>query len=123
MREAEVCGTVGKQKKDEATIRTIVNLPNGNGKKVRVAVLCEESKNKEAKDSGADLSGSETLINDITSGKLNFDWSTKEFSINSKESRIEFLNEVRSYVKNTSSCNPNQFADELSSIFSLLFAL
>ena len=62
-----------KQKKEEFNLRTIVNLPNGNGKKVRVAVLCEESKNKEAKDSGADLSGSETLINDITSGKINFD--------------------------------------------------
>ncbi len=62
-----------KQKKEEFNLRTIVNLPNGNGKKLRVAVLCEESKNKEAKDSGADLSGSETLINDITSGKINFD--------------------------------------------------
>ena len=62
-----------KEKKDQASLRTIVKLPNGNGKKVKVAVLCEESKNNEAKDSGADLYGSENIINDIKSGKINFD--------------------------------------------------
>jgi len=62
-----------KQKKEEVNLRTIVNLPNGNGKKIRVAVLCEESKMKEAKDSGADISGSENLLNDIAAGKINFD--------------------------------------------------
>ena len=62
-----------KQKKDESSLRTTVKLPHGNGKKVRVAVLCEESKEKDAKDSGADLYGSEKLINDINSGKINFD--------------------------------------------------
>ena len=62
-----------KEKKDEASLRTIVKLPNGNGKKVKVAVLCEESKNNEAKNSGADLYGSENIINDIKSGKINFD--------------------------------------------------
>ena len=41
-----------KQKKDEVGIRTNVNLPNGNGKKVKVAVLCEESKVNEAKEAG-----------------------------------------------------------------------
>jgi len=62
-----------KSKKEEANLRTIVNLPNGNGKKMKIAVLCEESKTKEAKDSGAELFGSDNLINDITSGKINFD--------------------------------------------------
>jgi len=62
-----------KSKKEETNLRTIVNLPNGNGKKVKIAVLCEENKIKEAKDSGADLSGSDSLINDISSGKINFD--------------------------------------------------
>ena len=62
-----------KKKKEEFNIRTIVNLPNGNGKKVRVAVLCEESKIADAKKSGAELYGSETLINDITAGKIKFD--------------------------------------------------
>ena len=62
-----------KQKKDEFTLRTIVNLPHGNGKKLKIAVLCEEGKVKEAKDAGADLFESEKLINDINSGKINFD--------------------------------------------------
>ena len=62
-----------KQKKEEVGLRTVVNLPNGNGKKIKVAVFCEENKVKEAKDSGADLFGSENLVNDITSGKINFD--------------------------------------------------
>ena len=62
-----------KSKKEEANLRTVVNLPNGNGKKMKIAVLCEESKTKEAKDSGAELFGSDNLINDITSGKINFD--------------------------------------------------
>ena len=62
-----------KQKKEEAGVRTNVNLPNGNGKKIRVAVLCEDSKVKDAKESGADTCGSENLISDITSGKINFD--------------------------------------------------
>ena len=62
-----------KQKKEEFTLRTTVNLPNGNGKKIKVAVLCEEAKVKEAKESGADIFGSENLVNDITDGKINFD--------------------------------------------------
>ena len=62
-----------KQKKEELNLRTIVNLPNGNGKKVKVAVLCEESKITEAKNSGADLVGSDNLVNDIISEKINFD--------------------------------------------------
>ena len=62
-----------KQKKEEFNLRTVVNLPNGNGKKIRVAVLCDDTKIEEAKKSGADLFGSETLINDITAGKINFD--------------------------------------------------
>ena len=62
-----------KQKKDEVTLRTLVNLPNGNGKKIKVAVLCEDSKIQEAKDGGADLTGSDILVNDIIAGKINFD--------------------------------------------------
>ena len=62
-----------KQKKEEFNLRTIVHLPNGNGKKIRVAVLCEENKIAEAKKSGAELCGSDTLINDIKAGKITFD--------------------------------------------------
>ena len=62
-----------KQKKEEVNLRTIVNLPHGNGRKIRIAVLCEEDKVQEAKDAGVVLAGSENLINDITAGKINFD--------------------------------------------------
>jgi len=62
-----------KNKKEEANLRTIVNLPNGNGKKIKIAVLCEESKIKDAKNSGADFTNSDNLIKDITDGKINFD--------------------------------------------------
>ena len=61
-----------KQKKEEFSLRTSVNLPNGNGKKMKVAVLCEDSKIREAKDAGADLTGSDSLVDDITAGKINF---------------------------------------------------
>ena len=62
-----------KHKKEEISLRTLVNLPNGNGKKVNLAVLCEESKIKEAKESGAEIVGFDNLVNDITNGKINFD--------------------------------------------------
>jgi len=61
-----------KQKKEEFNIRTVVNLPHGNGKSNKVAVLCEETKIKEAKESGADLAGSENLVEEILGGKINF---------------------------------------------------
>jgi len=62
-----------KQKKEEVTLRTSVNLPNGNGKKIKVAVLCEDNKVQEAQVAGADLSDADSLVNDITSGKIKFD--------------------------------------------------
>ena len=62
-----------KNKKEEVGLRTVVNLPNGNGKKIKIAVLCEEAKVKEAKDSGAQIAGSENLITDIGEGKIDFD--------------------------------------------------
>ena len=62
-----------KNKKEETNLRTIANLPNGNGKKIKIAVLCEESKIKDAKNSGADFTNFDNLIKDITDGKINFD--------------------------------------------------
>ena len=62
-----------KQKKGEVNIRTVVNLPGGTGKKVKVAVVCEESKAKEAKDAGADIVGSDEFIEKIKEGELNFE--------------------------------------------------
>jgi large subunit ribosomal protein L1 len=60
-----------KQKKSEANIRTVLNLPVAKNKKVRVAVICEEEKLEEAKKSGADVVGSDDLINSISEGKIN----------------------------------------------------
>ena len=62
-----------KQKKSEINIRTVVNLPGGTGKKVKVAVVCEESKTQVAKDSGADIAGSDDFIEKIKAGELNFE--------------------------------------------------
>ena len=52
-------------------LRTIIKLPHGSGKKVKVAVLCEPEKIEEAKKSGADIFGSDDLIEKIASGKFN----------------------------------------------------
>ena len=62
-----------KQKKNEINLRSMVNLPSGTGKKVKVAVVCEESKSKEAHDSGADLVGGDDLIEKIKNGEMNFE--------------------------------------------------
>ena len=61
-----------KQKKGEVNIRTVVNLPGGTGKTVKVAVVCEDTKAQEAKDAGADIVGSDELIEKIKAGELNF---------------------------------------------------
>ena len=62
-----------KQKKGEVNIRTVVNLPGGTGKKVKVAVVCEDDKAKEAKDAGADIVGSDEFIDKIKAGELDFE--------------------------------------------------
>ena len=62
-----------KQKKTEVNIRTVVNLPGGTGKKVKVAVVCEETKVLEAKNAGADIVGADDFIEKIKSGEINFE--------------------------------------------------
>ena len=62
-----------KQKKGEVNIRTVVNLPGGTGKVVKVAVVCEDDKAQEAKDAGADIVGGEEFIEKIKAGELNFE--------------------------------------------------
>ena len=62
-----------KQKKNEINLRTIINMPGGTGKKVKVAVVCEETKQKDAKDSGADIVDGDDLIEKIKGGFLDFD--------------------------------------------------
>ncbi len=62
-----------KQKKSEINIRTVVNLPGGSGKKVKVAVVCEEANISEAKNAGADIAGSDELVDQIKNGIINFE--------------------------------------------------
>ena len=61
-----------QSKGGDFSLRTIVNLPNGSGKKNKVAVLCEPEKIDEAKKAGADLAGSDDLIEKIAAGKFDF---------------------------------------------------
>ena len=62
-----------KQKKNEINLRTVVNLPEGSGKKIKLAVVCEDSKAKKAKEAGADIVGGDDFIEKIKSGELNFE--------------------------------------------------
>jgi len=62
-----------KQKKNEINLRTVINMPGGTGKKVKVAVICEETKSKAAKEAGSDIVGGDDFIEKIKGGDLNFD--------------------------------------------------
>ena len=61
-----------QSKGGDFSLRTTVNLPNGSGKKSKVAVLCEPEKIDEAKKAGADVAGSDDLIEKIAAGKFDF---------------------------------------------------
>ena len=62
-----------QSKGGDFNLRTVVKLPHGNGKKLKIAVLCEQEKVEEAKKIGADVAGSQDLLDKISSGELNFD--------------------------------------------------
>ena len=62
-----------KQKKTEINIRTVINLPGGSSKKVKVGVVCEENKLQESKDAGAEVIGGDELIDQIKTGNINFE--------------------------------------------------
>jgi len=61
-----------QSKGGDFNLRTTVKLPNGSGKKIRVAVLCEADKIEDAKMSGADIFGTDDLIEKISAGKFDF---------------------------------------------------
>ena len=61
-----------QSKGGDFSLRTVVNLPNGSGKKNKVAVLCETDKIDEARGAGADVVGSDDLIEKIAAGKFDF---------------------------------------------------
>ncbi len=54
-------------------VRGVVNLPNGSGKSVRVAVFARAAKADEAKKAGADIVGAEDLFEIVNGGKIEFD--------------------------------------------------
>ena len=61
-----------QSKGGDFSLRTIIKLPNGSGKKEKIAVLCEPDKISDSKKSGADIVGSEDLIENIANGKFDF---------------------------------------------------
>ncbi|PPR35071.1 MAG: 50S ribosomal protein L1 [Alphaproteobacteria bacterium MarineAlpha6_Bin4] len=62
-----------EKNKGEGLSRGFAQLPNGTGKKIKVAVFAIGEKAKEAKEAGADIVGNEDLIKEIKDGKINFD--------------------------------------------------
>jgi len=54
-------------------VRGVVNLPNGTGRNVRVAVFARGDKAEEAKAAGADIVGAEDLFETINGGTIEFD--------------------------------------------------
>ena len=62
-----------KQKKNEINLRTVVNMPGGTGKSIKVAVVCEDAKADEAKKANADIVGGDDLVEKIKNGDFNFD--------------------------------------------------
>ena len=62
-----------EKNKGEGLSRGYVQLPNGTGKKLKIAVFTTAEKTQEAKDAGADLVGNDDLIKDVKDGKINFD--------------------------------------------------
>ena len=60
-------------RKADQLVRGTVNLPHGTGKTVRVAVFAEGENATKAKEAGADIVGTDELIEQINAGQLDFD--------------------------------------------------
>jgi large subunit ribosomal protein L1 len=60
-------------RQNDQTVRGTVELPNGTGAKVRVAVFAKDKKAEEAKAAGADVVGADDLVEQILAGQINFD--------------------------------------------------
>ena len=75
-------------RKADQNVRGSISLPNGTGKTVRVAVFAEGEKAREAEAAGADIVGSDDLIADIQSGKIEFDAAIATPNLMAKVGRI-----------------------------------
>jgi large subunit ribosomal protein L1 len=62
-----------QSKGGDFNLRTVTQLPAGTGKKIKIAVLCETDKIEDAKKSGAEIVGSDDLIEKIATSKFDFD--------------------------------------------------
>jgi large subunit ribosomal protein L1 len=60
-------------KQTDQQVRGVVNLPNGTGRTLRVAVFAKGAKADEAKKAGADIVGAEDLVEQVTKGEIDFD--------------------------------------------------
>jgi large subunit ribosomal protein L1 len=60
-------------RKADQQVRGVLQLPNGLGKQVRVAVFAKPEKHDEAKKAGADLVGGEEFVEEVMKGKVDFD--------------------------------------------------
>lgn len=60
-------------KQGDQVVRGVVELPNGTGAKIRVAVFAKDKKAEEAKAAGANLVGAEDLVETVLAGKIDFD--------------------------------------------------
>ena len=60
-------------KQTDQQVRGVVNLPNGTGRTLRVAVFAKGAKADEAKAAGADVVGAEDLVEQVNKGEINFD--------------------------------------------------
>ncbi|MDD5799728.1 MAG: 50S ribosomal protein L1 [Coriobacteriales bacterium] len=85
--EASIRLGVDTRKADQ-NIRGSISLPNGTGKKVRVAVFAEGAKADEAKAAGADLVGSDDLVAQVQAGNIDFDAAIATPNMMSKVGRL-----------------------------------
>jgi len=69
-----MCNLGVDTKHSDQQVRGVVSMPHGTGKTIRVAVFAKDAKCEEARAAGADLVGSDELVNDILAGKINFDY-------------------------------------------------